>query len=212
MGDNIIILYSGDVHLAAIGRFYSNAKLDMPKDKDYRYMPNVISSAIADMPETEMISDMLNKRNRVHHMDTNTEEDIIPIFTHDVDGKPRNNKRLLPRRNWCSIRAYQPGKYIHTIIVGTASRDVFLTRQIARFYSTSDARVSIGIPRGTSSSEATEDSVIDTRRWSHGWSLATALTAWWPPTIKGVELGRWRCSWPSSDESGRAIPAPRDRR
>ena len=32
------------------------------------------------------------------------------MFTHDVDGKPRNNKRLLPRRNWCSIREYQPGK------------------------------------------------------------------------------------------------------
>lgn len=73
-------------------------------------MPNVISSAIADMPETEMISDMLNMRNKVHHMDQNTDEDILPIFTQDVDGKTRSNKRLLPRRNWCSIRPYQPGK------------------------------------------------------------------------------------------------------
>ena len=104
---------SGDVHLAAIGQFYSNPKLDIPKDRDYRYMPNVISSAIADMPETEMISDMLNKRNRVHHMDTNTDEDMVPIFTHDVNNKPRNNKRLLPRRNWCSIREYKPGKLTH---------------------------------------------------------------------------------------------------
>lgn len=74
-------------------------------------MPNIISSAIADAPETEMISDTLNKRNRVHHMDSNTDEDVIPIFTHDVDGKSRNNKKLLPRRNWCSIREYQPGKW-----------------------------------------------------------------------------------------------------
>lgn len=72
-------------------------------------MPNVISSAIADMPETDLIADMLNKRNTVHHMDSNTDEDAIPIFTQDVDGKPRNNKRLLPRRNWCSIRQYLPG-------------------------------------------------------------------------------------------------------
>jgi hypothetical protein len=72
-------------------------------------MPNVISSAIANVPETEIISDMLNKRNTVHHMDSNTDEDVIPIFTQDVDGKPRNNKRLLPRRNWCSIREYRPG-------------------------------------------------------------------------------------------------------
>lgn len=72
-------------------------------------MPNVISSAIADLPETQLIADTLNKRNTVHHMDSNTDEDMIPIFTQDVDGKPRNNKRLLPRRNWCSIRQYIPG-------------------------------------------------------------------------------------------------------
>lgn len=72
-------------------------------------MPNVISSAIADLPETDLVSDMLNKRNTVHHMDSNTDEDIIPIFAQDVNGKPRNNKRLLPRRNWCSIREYKPG-------------------------------------------------------------------------------------------------------
>ncbi|RLL99412.1 hypothetical protein CFD26_106823 [Aspergillus turcosus] len=104
-----VTILSGDVHLAAIGQFYSNPKLNLPKDKDYRYMPNVISSAIADMPETEMVSDMLNRRNHVHHLDTNTDEDMIPIFTHDVNNKPRNNKRLLPRRNWCAIREYQPG-------------------------------------------------------------------------------------------------------
>ena len=31
------------------------------------------------------------------------------MFTHDVDGKARNNKRLLPKRNWCSITEYNPG-------------------------------------------------------------------------------------------------------
>jgi hypothetical protein len=95
--------------MAAIGQFYSNPKLDIAKDHDYRYMPNVISSAIASIPETDFVSDMLNKRNTVHHMDSNTDEDAIPIFAQDVNGKPRNNKRLLPRRNWCSIREYKPG-------------------------------------------------------------------------------------------------------
>ncbi|KAJ5779667.1 hypothetical protein N7457_007387 [Penicillium paradoxum] len=104
-----VTILSGDVHLAAVGQFYSNPKLDIPKDQDYRYMPNVISSAIADIPETDLVSDMLNKRNTIHHMDSNTDEDVIPIFTQDVNGKPRNNKRLLPRRNWCSIREYKPG-------------------------------------------------------------------------------------------------------
>lgn len=103
-------MHSGDVHLAAIGQFYSNPSLNLAKDKDYRYMPNIISSAIVNTPSPEMLSDMLNKRNKLHHFDSNTDEDMIPIFTHDVDGKPRNNKRLLPRRNWCSIREYQPGE------------------------------------------------------------------------------------------------------
>ncbi|KAL4881616.1 hypothetical protein BJY04DRAFT_227711 [Aspergillus karnatakaensis] len=104
-----VTILSGDVHLAAIGQFYSNPSLNIPKDKDYRYMPNIISSGIAHTPTTEMISDTLNRRNQVHHMDSNTDEDMIPIFTHDVNNKPRNNKRLLPRRNWCSIRVYEPG-------------------------------------------------------------------------------------------------------
>ncbi|KAF7960971.1 hypothetical protein EAE96_000641 [Botrytis aclada] len=103
-----ITILGGDVHLAAIGQFYSNPKLKIPKDRDYRYMTNVISSAIVNAPPPDMLADILNKRNKVHHFDADTDEDMIPIFTHDVDGKPRNNKRLLNRRNWCSIREYNP--------------------------------------------------------------------------------------------------------
>jgi hypothetical protein len=104
-----ITILGGDVHLAAIGQFYSQPKLRIPKDRDHRYMPNVISSAIVNTPPPEMLADVLNKRNKVHHLDKYTEEDMIPMFTHDVDGKKRNNKTLLPRRNWCSIRQYNPG-------------------------------------------------------------------------------------------------------
>ncbi|KAL8796704.1 MAG: hypothetical protein Q9195_001094 [Heterodermia aff. obscurata] len=72
-------------------------------------MANVISSAIVNTPPPEVMGDILNKRNKTHHLDHDTDENMIPMFTHDVDGKPRNNKRLLPRRNWCSIREYHPG-------------------------------------------------------------------------------------------------------
>ena len=72
-------------------------------------MANIISSAIVNTPPPEVMGDILNKRNKTHHFDYDTEEDMIPMFTHDVDGKARNNKRLLPRRNWCSIREYHPG-------------------------------------------------------------------------------------------------------
>jgi len=96
------------VHLAAIGQFYSNPKFGVPKDRDHRYMPNIVSSAIVNTPPPDALADLLNKRNKVHHLDEHTDEDMIPIFTHDVTGKPRNNKRLLNRRNWCSIREYNP--------------------------------------------------------------------------------------------------------
>lgn len=96
------------MHLAAIGQFYSNPKLGIRKDRDHRYMPNVISSAIVNTPPPDALADLLNKRNKIHHLDSETDEDMIPIFTHDVTGKPRNNKRLLNRRNWCSIRLYNP--------------------------------------------------------------------------------------------------------
>lgn len=104
-----ITILSGDVHLAAIGQFYSNPKLGLAKHKDFRYMPNVISSAIVNTPPPDIMADILNKRNKVHHFDRETDEDMIPIFNHGVDGKPRNNKRLFPHRNWCSIRPYVPG-------------------------------------------------------------------------------------------------------
>lgn len=72
-------------------------------------MANVISSAIVNTPPPEMMGDILNKRNKTHHFDDDTEENMIPMFTHGVDGKARNNKHLLPRRNWCSIQEYHPG-------------------------------------------------------------------------------------------------------
>lgn len=104
-----VTILGGDVHLGAVGQFYSNKKLNIPKDKDARYMPNVVSSAIVNTPPPDMMADILNKRNKVHHLDANTDEGMIPIFTHDVDGKKRNNNHLLPHRNWCSIRQYKPG-------------------------------------------------------------------------------------------------------
>lgn len=100
---------SGDVHLAAAGQFYSNPKLGLAKHKDPRYMPNIISSAIVNSPPPDLMADVLNKRNKIHHFDKQTEEDMIPMFSQGVDGKPRNNKRLLPHRNWCSIRPWLPG-------------------------------------------------------------------------------------------------------
>ena len=142
-----VTILGGDVHLGAVGRFYSNKKLKIPKDKDARYMPNVISSAIVNTPPPDVMADILNKRNKVHHLDANTDEDMVPIFTHDVDGKRRNNNHLLPHRNWCSIREYKPGSSPPGTpepedrpIPGRRLSDTFNPRQMARRLSGDQAR------------------------------------------------------------------------
>ncbi|KAF2764776.1 hypothetical protein EJ03DRAFT_281401, partial [Teratosphaeria nubilosa] len=99
-----ITILSGDVHLGAIGQFYSKKTLGVQKDKDFRYMPNVVSSAIVNTPPPNAMADILNRRNKVHHLDDATDEDLIPMFDNDIDGRKRNNKHLLPRRNYCTIR------------------------------------------------------------------------------------------------------------
>lgn len=118
-----ISILSGDVHLAAVGQFYSNPKINasrsrssgiggavklLTKDKDHRYMPNITTSAIVNTPPPPLLADMLAKRDKIHHLDGSTDESMIPLFSTDVDGKKRNNKVLLPRRNWVSIRLYDP--------------------------------------------------------------------------------------------------------
>ncbi|KAF2482339.1 hypothetical protein BDY17DRAFT_251872, partial [Neohortaea acidophila] len=99
-----ITILGGDVHLGAVGQFYTPKKFGISKDRDHRYMPNVISSAIVNTPPPNVMADVLNRRNKVHHLDSETDEDMIPMFDVDVDGSKRNNKCLLPRRNYCTIR------------------------------------------------------------------------------------------------------------
>jgi hypothetical protein len=99
-----VTILGGDVHLAAVGQFCSKTALKMPKTKDHRYMLNIISSAIANRPPTEILATIINSRNKVHHFDKYMDETLIALFSHDVDGTPRRNTHVLPRRNWCSIR------------------------------------------------------------------------------------------------------------
>ena len=72
------------------------------------------------------MADVLNKRNKVHHLDSYTDEDMYPMFPIDVDGKPRGNKRLMPSkittlhlelisnsitgRNYCTLGEYDPNQ------------------------------------------------------------------------------------------------------
>ncbi|KAH8109595.1 hypothetical protein DFH11DRAFT_1627141 [Phellopilus nigrolimitatus] len=99
-----ITILSGDVHLACVGRFFSKASLGIPQNKDHRYMVNIVSSAITNAPPPAAVANMLNKRNKLHHLDEDTDENLMPIFYQNPDGKINTvNRTTLPSRNYCII-------------------------------------------------------------------------------------------------------------
>lgn len=101
-----VTILGGDVHLGAVGRFYSNPKLGIPIEQDHRYMSNVISSAITNAPPPKTVADFLARRNKIHHLDHDTDETLMKIFDKDpgnVSKSANFNKVTMPRRNYAII-------------------------------------------------------------------------------------------------------------
>ncbi|KAH7088841.1 hypothetical protein FB567DRAFT_319102 [Paraphoma chrysanthemicola] len=78
-----VTILGGDVHLGAIGRFYSNPKHQIPAEQDWRYIPNIISSAITNKPPPQAVANLLARRNKIHHLDHDTDETLLEIFDRD---------------------------------------------------------------------------------------------------------------------------------
>ncbi|CAN9105922.1 hypothetical protein CC77DRAFT_117894 [Alternaria alternata] len=79
-----VTILGGDVHLGAIGRFYTNPKThQIPAEADHRYMPNIISSAITNKPPPQAVANLLARRNKIHHLDKETDETLLEIFDRD---------------------------------------------------------------------------------------------------------------------------------
>jgi len=87
-----ISILGGDVHLAAVGRFYSNPKLGIPIDNDHRYMANIISSAIVNKPPPPAVANLLARRNKIHHLDLDTDETLMRFFDKDPNGAGLNEQ------------------------------------------------------------------------------------------------------------------------
>ncbi|KAK4901994.1 hypothetical protein LTR27_000894 [Elasticomyces elasticus] len=106
-----ISILGGDVHLAALGRFYSNPKLAIPAERDWRYMANIVSSAITNKPPPQAVANLLARRNKIHHLDHDTDETLLELFNedpgHGQDGvKPKTantNHATMPSRNYAII-------------------------------------------------------------------------------------------------------------
>lgn len=101
-----VTILGGDVHLAAIGRFYSNPKLQLPVERDPRYMANIISSAITNKPPPKAVANLLARRNFIHHLDRSTDETLMNLFDKDPgtrDLTNTKNKCTMPSRNYAII-------------------------------------------------------------------------------------------------------------
>lgn len=102
-----ITILGGDVHLAALGRFYSAPANNMDPLEDPRYMPNIVSSAITNKPPPKAVANLLARRNKIHHLkDGNTDETLLKIFYEQPGGKMKSSESnfvTMPSRNYACI-------------------------------------------------------------------------------------------------------------
>jgi hypothetical protein len=106
-----VTILSGDVHLAAVGRFYSNPKFKIPAEEDPRYMVNVVSSAIVNKPPPSAVANLLARRNKIHHLDEYTDETLLTMFDRDPGATTKtasSNRVTMPSRNWAMLTECSP--------------------------------------------------------------------------------------------------------
>ncbi|KAK3694091.1 hypothetical protein B0T22DRAFT_61208 [Podospora appendiculata] len=106
-----ITILGGDVHLAALGRFYSNPKLNIPTENDYRYIANVVSSAIVNKPPPAAVANLLSRRNKIHHLNHDTDETLLKMFDKDPGDSTKtaaHNQVTMPSRNFAMITENSP--------------------------------------------------------------------------------------------------------
>ena len=107
-----VTILGGDVHLAAVGRFYSNLQLNLPIENDHRYMVNIISSAITNKPPPSVVANVMARRNKIHHLDPNTDETLMDVFDKQPGGIIKAapwNKSTMPSRNFACVTEIESG-------------------------------------------------------------------------------------------------------
>lgn len=106
-----VTILGGDVHLAALGRFYSNPALNIPCENDHRYMANVVSSAIVNKPPPQAVANLLARRNKIHHLDHETDETLLKLFDKDPGDSNKtanHNQVTMPSRNFAMLTENSP--------------------------------------------------------------------------------------------------------
>ncbi|KAF1949594.1 hypothetical protein CC80DRAFT_484076 [Byssothecium circinans] len=108
-----ITFFSGGVDCCGAGLVH-----DPSKPQDHKTMYQIISSSVVNAPPSNYVLRLLHN-NRVlyipqnghrstHQQPSDTKEDMMEIFTQDVNGAAREYKRLMGRRNYVACVVYDP--------------------------------------------------------------------------------------------------------
>lgn len=116
--------FSGATNCAAAG-LLSDPSAPNPS-QSHKAMFQIISSSIVNTPPSQYVLRMLQpgggsggpgksyyvpqngQRSRADGPPSDTKEDMLDIFSVDLNGQPRENKRLMARRNYCAIVSFDP--------------------------------------------------------------------------------------------------------
>ncbi|KAL4975770.1 hypothetical protein BDW66DRAFT_64640 [Aspergillus desertorum] len=105
---------SGAVNVCGAGLVH-----DPAHPSDHKTMYQLISSSVVNSPPPSYIIKMLHSSNKPLYVPANghrsapsqpsdTKEDMMEIFQNDVTGQAREHKKLMGRRNYVAIVAYDP--------------------------------------------------------------------------------------------------------
>ncbi|KAF2876252.1 hypothetical protein BDV95DRAFT_602257 [Massariosphaeria phaeospora] len=104
--------FSGGVDCCGAGLVH-----DPSKPQDHKTMYQIISSAVVNAPPSNYVLRLLHNNRALYvpanghrstHAPSDTKEDMMEIFTQDVNGTAREYKRLMGRRNYVACVIYDP--------------------------------------------------------------------------------------------------------
>ncbi|KZF26860.1 hypothetical protein L228DRAFT_265215 [Xylona heveae TC161] len=111
-------IFSGDVNCCGAGLVH-----DPTRPSDHKTMYQIIASSVVNVPPPSYILKLLHNNKPLYvpangHRSTNapsdTKEDMMEIFQSEPNGTPREQKKLMGRRNYAVCVAYDP-----EVITGT---------------------------------------------------------------------------------------------
>lgn len=104
---------SGAVDVSGAGLVH-----DPSKPSDHKTMYQLISSPVVNTPPPSYVLKLLHSSqkplyvplngHRSTHAPSDTKEDMMEIFTQEPDGRPRESRKLMARRGYVAIVAYDP--------------------------------------------------------------------------------------------------------